>query len=99
MKRIVCALLTSGIILLAQTGKAASKPAAKAESALFDGQSLAGCHQEGEAKWRVAGGAIMADASGDGWLRSDQAYTNFVLSLEYCNSPKGNSGVLLRARD
>lgn len=97
VKRIVCALLTSGVILLAQAGKTASKPVVKAELALFDGRSLAGWHQEGEAKWRVAGGAIVADASGDGWLRSDKAYTNFVLSIEYRNSPKGNSGVFLRA--
>jgi hypothetical protein len=64
---------------------------------LFDGNSLSGWHQEGEARWRVAGGAIVAEASGDGWLRSDKEYTNFVLSIEYRNSPKGNSGVFLRA--
>ena len=75
---------------MAQTGT-------KGGVALFDGKTLAGWHPEGQAKWRVAGGAIVADVSGDGWLRSDKVYTNFVLNFEYRDSPKGNSGVFLRA--
>jgi hypothetical protein len=97
LNRILYTLLTGAVVLLAQAGKTASKPGDKAGVSLFDGQSLAGWHQEGEAKWRVAGGTIVADASGDGWLRSDKAYSNFILSIEYRNSPKGNSGVFLRA--
>ena len=97
MKRMLCTLLTSGVILLAQTGKTAPQPGTKGGAALFDGKSLAGWHQEGQAKWRVEGGAIVADASGDGWLQSGKVYSNFVLSLEYRNSPKGNSGIFLRA--
>ena len=97
MKRMLCALLTSGVILLAQTGKTPSKPAEKGGVALFDGKSLAGWHQEGQAKWRVEGGALVADASGDGWLRSDKAYSSFILSIEYRASPKCNSGVFLHA--
>jgi len=86
----MCVIISCGVTLLAQTG-------AKGGAALFDGKSLAGWHPEGQAKWRVEGGAIVADASGDGWLRSNKAYSNFVLNLEYRNSPKGNSGVFLRA--
>ena len=97
MKRMLCALLTSGVVLLAQAGKTPAKQVEKDGVSLFDGMSLAGWHPEGQAKWRVAGGAIVADASGDGWLRSDKVYSNFVLSLEYRNSPKGNSGIFLRA--
>ena len=97
MKRMLCAFLTSGVVLLAQAGKTPAKQAEKGGVSLFDGKSLAGWHQEGQAKWRVAGGAIVADASGDGWLRSDKVYSNFALSLEYRNSPKGNSGIFLRA--
>ena len=97
MKRIVCALLTSGVVLLAQAGKTPSKRAEKDGVSLFDGRSLTGWHPEGQAKWRVEGGVLVADASGDGWLRSDKVYSSFALSLEYRNSPKGNSGVFLRA--
>jgi len=97
MKRMLCAFLTSGVVLLAQAGKTPAKQAEKGGVSLFDGKSLAGWHQEGQAKWRVEGGAIVADASGDGWLQSGKVYSNFVLSLEYRNSPKGNSGVFLRA--
>jgi hypothetical protein len=35
--------------------------------------------------------------TGDGWLRSDQEYGNFLLQVEFKNSPKGNSGVFLRS--
>jgi len=97
VKRIVCALLTSGVVLLAQAGKTPSKRAEKDGVSLFDGRSLTGWHPEGQAKWRVEGGVLVADASGDGWLRSDKVYSSFALSLEYRNSPKGNSGVFLRA--
>ena len=97
MKRMLCALLTSGVVLLAQAGKTPAKQAEKGGAAQFDGKSLAGWHPEGQAKWRVEGGAIVADASGDGWLQSGKVYSDFVLSIEYRNSPKGNSGIFLRA--
>jgi hypothetical protein len=97
MKRMLCVFLTGGVVLLAQAGKPPAKQAEKGGVSLFDGKSLAGWHQEGQAKWRVEGGAIVADASGDGWLRSDKVYSSFVLNLEYRNSPKGNSGIFLRA--
>ena len=64
---------------------------------LFDGRSLSGWSSEGQAKWEVRSGVIISDTSGDGWLRSDKQYTNFVLRCDFRNSPKGNSGIFLRA--
>ncbi len=64
---------------------------------LFDGRSLADWHPEQGAKWRVSAGALIGDSGEDGWLRSDGQFTNFLLRIEYRNSPKGNSGVFLRA--
>lgn len=64
---------------------------------LFDGRSLAGWTPAQAAKWHVASNAIVGDAGGDGWLRSNRQFTNFILKIEYRNSPKGNSGVFLRA--
>ena len=64
---------------------------------LFDGKSLAGWHPENEAIWTVGNGALLSAQSGDGWLRSDQTYNDFVLKIEFRNSPGGNSGVFFRA--
>lgn len=94
MKKSLLALICGAAMLL---GQSAPKKAARGETVLFDGKSLAGWHSEGDAKWRVDSGAIVADAGGDGWLRSDKVYSDFVLSLEYRNPPKGNSGIFLGA--
>jgi hypothetical protein len=63
---------------------------------MFDGKSLNGWHPENQAAWKINNGMITG--SGDnGWLRSDKTYADFALRLEFRNSPKGNSGVFLRA--
>ncbi len=64
---------------------------------LFDGRSLAGWHPEGGAVWRVSEGVLIGDAGGDGWLRSDRQFSDFLLKIDYRNSRNGNSGVFLRA--
>lgn len=64
---------------------------------LFDGKSLAGWHPENDAAWTVANGALICDQSGDGWLRSDGVFSDFVLQIEFRNSPGGNSGIFFRA--
>jgi hypothetical protein len=66
-------------------------------TSLFDGRSLTGWHPEQGAKWRVSGGVLISDGGADGWLRSEHAYTDFLLKIDYRNSPRGNSGVFLRA--
>ena len=64
---------------------------------LFDGRSLSGWSPEQSAKWRVAAGVLIGDAGEDGWLRSSRQFENFLLKIEYRDSPKGNSGIFLRA--
>jgi hypothetical protein len=64
---------------------------------LFDGRSLNGWHSEGDAKWRAEGEILVADQGGDGWLRSDKAYANFLLRIDFRNSLKGDSGIFLRS--
>jgi hypothetical protein len=64
---------------------------------LFDGRSLTGWHPEQGAKWRVSDGVLISDGGADGWLRSERQYTDFLLKIDYRNSPRGNSGVFLRA--
>ena len=46
--------------------------------------------------WAVSRGIILG-SGGDGWLRSEKTHADFLLRLEFRNSPKGNSGVFLRA--
>lgn len=64
---------------------------------LFDGRSLAGWTPEAGAHWHVTNGVIIGDAGDDGWLRSKDTFTDFVLQCDYRNVPKGNSGIFLRA--
>ena len=91
------------IILLALVASVShGQPATKSKEApgawitLFDGRSLSGWTPEQGAKWRVSGGILIGDAGEDGWLRSNRQFTNFLLHIEYRDSPKGNSGVFLR---
>jgi hypothetical protein len=90
---LVCALFAIGLPhALAQTGSYDG-----AWLSLFDGRSLRGWSPEQDAKWRVDNGAIVGDAGNDGWLRSDRQFGDFSLRIDFKNSPKGNSGIFLRA--
>jgi len=64
---------------------------------LFDGETLFGWTPEGGTKWRVAGGAIVADAGESGWLRSDSKFADFILRAEFRTRKDGNSGIFLRS--
>ena len=64
---------------------------------LFDGESLFGWTQEGAAKWRIADGAVIADAGDAGWLRQNSTFADYVLKCDFRTGAKGNSGVFLRS--
>jgi hypothetical protein len=66
-------------------------------TSLFNSRSLTGWMPEQTAQWHVRDGAIVGDAGGDGWLRSRREFRDFAMKIDYRNSPKGNSGVFLRA--
>ena len=98
MKRTVVLLFAAACLLAAQSERPKPKPDQDQVWAnLFDGSSLSGWTPEGEAKWAVVEGAIICDSSGDGWLRTNEAYKDFVLHCDFRNSPEGNSGIFLRA--
>jgi hypothetical protein len=65
---------------------------------LFDGTSLAGWTQEGDANWRLADGAVAAD-TGTGFLVTAASYADFDLELEFWVTPDANSGVFIRCAD
>jgi Domain of Unknown Function (DUF1080) len=66
---------------------------------LFDGESLAGWTAIGgkAGNWRVEDGMLFTRGDGKGWLSTNRAFGDFVLTLEYRLGPSGNSGVLIRA--
>jgi hypothetical protein len=95
MKKLILFILITGVFAIAQAPQPKAKEAGWIP--LFDGRTLNGWHPEGNAQWRTEGGALVSDQGGDGWLRSDKTYGNFLLRVDFRNSPKGNSGVFLRA--
>ena len=88
-------LLVVPTLAVAQSGQRAKAPSA-GWIELFDGESLGGWTQEEGARWSVSAGEIVGAAGTDGWLRSSRQFADFVLRIEFKNSPKGNSGIFLR---
>lgn len=62
---------------------------------LFDGSSLDGWSEVGDANWQLADDAVRADA-GTGFLLSAAVYDDFDLELEFFVTPDANSGVFIR---
>jgi 3-keto-disaccharide hydrolase len=62
---------------------------------LFDGSSLSGWTQVGDANWQLKDGAVAAD-SGTGFLLTAASYADFDLDLEFWVTPDANSGVFIR---
>jgi len=96
MRRTICFLTLFAIVSYGQT-TANPKENQTGWITLFDGRSLSGWIPEQGAKWHVSAGVLIGDAGEDGWLRSSRQFGNFLLKIEYRDSPKGNSGVFLRA--
>jgi hypothetical protein len=65
---------------------------------LFDGRSLEGWRAVGDASWRVAAGALVAD-SGVGYLATLREYADFVVRAEFYAESDTNSGVFVRCTD
>ena len=69
------------------------------QSSLFDGKTLNGWTIENDCEAEVKDGVLLLK-SGDGWLRSDLTYTDFVLSLEWkaLKAEKYDAGIYIRTR-
>ncbi len=65
---------------------------------LFDGTSLEGWRQLGDANWEIVEGAAQADR-GRGFLVSESSYDDFHLKLEFWVDPDANSGIFIRCSD
>lgn len=80
---------------------AEEKAADKAEEgfvSLFDGKTLDGWHLMNGAKFVVEDGVIK-HSEGQGWLRSDKEYADFIVRLEFrfMKPTRQDGGVFLRA--
>lgn len=63
---------------------------------LFDGKSLDGFTQTGEANWRIEDGAMVADKGKGGHLVSKSSYKNFHIYVEFWADEAANSGIFVR---
>ena len=75
-----------------------AQPHTTAWTTLFDGTSLDGWKQVGNANWELADDTVRADA-GTGFLLTDSAYADFDLDLEFWVTADANSGVFLRCQN
>lgn len=106
MQRAACA--AGSFVLAALALGATPSPSRAADwTTLIDGASLqasdlANWNQLGHANWRVADGAVVADAR-DGkdlaYLVSKTAYRDFEIEAEFWASDDANSGVFLRCAE
>jgi hypothetical protein len=84
-----------------------SRPMYAAEKSwmtLFNGKDLSGwtitaAEVGHESTWQVKDGIIECGQKGGSWLRSNEEYEDFILSLEYKISPGGNSGIFIRSSE
>lgn len=64
---------------------------------LFDGKTLSGWVNEGGANFRAENGVITVDQGPYTWLRSEKAYKDYELEVEFKTAADGNSGIFLRS--
>ncbi len=71
---------------------------------LFNGKNLDGWtpratfRKDSTGDWKVENGSIVCPGTGQGWLSSNQAYSNFHLKLQFRGAENVNSGVFLRSQ-
>jgi hypothetical protein len=91
--------ILSGIFLLvmAAAGPAPSRAAENLQP-IFDGQTLEGWDERGEAIWKVENGIItgVTGKGGHGWLCTKKIHGDFILELEV-KIASGNSGIQIRS--
>ena len=72
--------------------------AAEGLKSIFNGKSLEGWEERGQAVWKIENGMIRGESGqgGHGWLCTKKIYGDFVLELEV-KLESGNSGVQVRS--
>jgi hypothetical protein len=93
MRTLILVLLTCAVV----PAQVTPQEAADGWLLLFDGETLFGWTPVGAAEWRVSDGAILADSRQSGWLRSNSAFADYLLTCEFRTGAAGNSGIFLRS--
>ena len=68
--------------------------------ALFNGKDLTGWTINGTEKWYVENGELVCESGPDkqyGYLSTNKAYKNFILTVQFKQEANGNSGVFFRS--
>ena len=93
-------LLLPAAIVLAVLGGCAHFPGDPSSASWKNllGAGVGGFDQVGEANWRMADGAIVAD-KGDGYLVTRETYGDFEMRAEFYAEADTNSGILVRCQD
>ena len=86
---IALGLLSAGFPLAALAGS-------KGWRTLFDGRSLKGWTQLGDANWALKDGAAWADNGKTGFLVSDETFGDVEIRAEFWVTDDANSGIFIR---
>jgi len=95
---IAAAFLVAVFGLLARDGNQASAQNDSGWITLFDGKNLDNWKPIGTANWKLEDRAVVAD-NGNGFLVSNNDYSDFQLRVEFWIEAKTNSGVFIRCTD
>jgi len=99
MKITTCRVVVAALLTVFTTFGCATFHPGQQDGAvsLFDGKTLDGWHLMNGAKFVAEDGVIKLNG-GEGWLRSDKEYSDFLLRLELrFMKPKQDGGVFMRA--
>jgi len=93
-------LRSAFVVLLVVQPILAGDDTAAFESSLFDGKTLNGWTIENDCEAAVQDGMLLLK-SGDGWLRSDHEYADFVLHVEWkaLKAGKYDAGIYIRTKN
>jgi hypothetical protein len=72
----------------------------QAQKSIFNGKNLKGWTAHGTEKWYVEGGELICESGPDkqyGYLSTNKAYQDFILTLDFKQEANGNSGVFFRS--
>ena len=86
------------VIFTLLAGCQSVQPAKTGPVSLFDGVTLDGWQQVGEAKW-FAVDSMVVGGGGDGYFVTEQSFDEYKLSLEFNVDAATNSGVFVQCQD
>lgn len=87
-------------VLAAAAALSGGTLAAQEAVSLFNGRDLSGWTVHGTERWYVDQGELVCESGSDaayGYLRTNDTFTDFELTLEFKQEADGNSGVFFRS--